>query len=66
MLSPASSTSRASAIHLRPDDNLAVAARPLRKGEAIRVAGRELEVLDSVPLGHKVAVEDIREGEAIR
>jgi altronate hydrolase len=66
MLSPASFTTRAAAIHLRSDDNLAVAARPLRKGEAIRVAERELEVLDSVPLGHKVALDDIHEGEAIR
>jgi altronate hydrolase len=54
------------AIHLRPEDNLAVAARQLKRGEAIRIDEREVVLREPVQLGHKLAVEDIREGEPIR
>jgi altronate hydrolase len=53
-------------LHLRREDNLVVAARHVKRGEVIRVEGREIELRDPVPLGHKVATTAIRKGEPIR
>src|SRR5262245_49757840 len=53
------------AVHLRPDDNVAVAARPLAPGSEVRVNGRTVTVHDRVGLGHKLALCDIRAGEAV-
>jgi altronate hydrolase len=54
------------AILLRPDDSVAVAARPLRAGSALDLSGRTIEVREPIGLGHKVAVVDLDEGEAVR
>ncbi len=53
-------------VHLHPEDNIAVAARTLPAGEVRQVAGKLLQLLDPVKLGHKVAVEPIATGDAIR
>jgi altronate hydrolase len=53
------------AIHLRPADNVAVAARTLPVGSEIEFSGRILTVLGRVGLGHKVAVRPIPAGEAV-
>ncbi|MBI4604474.1 MAG: altronate dehydratase [Planctomycetes bacterium] len=52
-------------VHLRPEDNVAVAARHLRPGETVRAGGREVALRDAVNLGHKVALADIREGQPV-
>src|SRR2546426_185740 len=57
---------RQAVVHLQPQDNLAVACRPLRRGETIRVAGRDLTIHDAVNLGHKVATTDVKKGEPLR
>jgi altronate hydrolase len=55
-----------SAVHLRPDDNVAVAARPLAPGAAVQVNGHSVTIGDRVGAGHKLAVRPIAKGEAVR
>src|SRR4051812_6286305 len=53
------------AVHLRPADNTAVAARTLPPGLEVEFAGRPLTVRDRVGLGHKLAVRPIPAGEPV-
>jgi altronate hydrolase len=53
------------AVHLRPADNVAVAARPLQAGLEVADNGHALKLGGRVGLGHKFALRDIRKGEAI-
>src|SRR5512136_628606 len=50
------------AILIHPQDNVAVALRPLASGEKISVAGREVSVVEKIPSGHKIAVSVIASG----
>jgi altronate hydrolase len=59
-------TSAPPAVHLRPEDNVAVAARPLAVGSTIRVNGHSVVLAARIGTGHKLAVQDIAKGEAIR
>lgn len=63
MPSPSQATQ---AVLLRPDDNVAVAARPIPQGSQLKLAGRTVEAQEPIGLGHKVAVVDIQAGEPIR
>ena len=54
------------AVLLRGDDNVAVAARPIPKGFALGVGGRSVMVREPIALGHKVAMEPIAAGSAVR
>lgn len=54
------------AVQLRPDDNVAVAARPIAADTEIEYQGRRLRVASRVGLGHKLALEPIAAGEAVR
>ena len=58
-------TAENSAIHLHPSDNVAIARVPLSPGQHLKVGPFELNVLSSVPAGHKVAVFDIHAGETL-
>jgi arabinonate dehydratase len=53
------------AIHLRPNDNIAVAAKPIPPGTEVQIDGRAITVPGAVKLGHKFAVTPIKEGEAV-
>jgi altronate hydrolase len=53
------------AVHLRPEDNTAVAACPLQPGLEIQHNGHTLTVQGRVGLGHKVALRPIQKGEAV-
>ncbi len=53
------------AVHLRPEDNIAVAARNLPAGLEIQYDGRCLVLADRINLGHKLALRDIRKGEQV-
>jgi arabinonate dehydratase len=60
------------AVHLRPEDNVAVAARNLPPGLEVHSsppseggAGGVLTLRDRVGLGHKLAIRNIRKGEAV-
>ena len=52
-------------VHLRPEDNIAVAARHLAAGQVFEHQGRSITVAGRVGLGHKVALVGIRKGEAV-
>jgi altronate hydrolase len=53
------------AVHLRPEDNVAVAARNLPADLEVAVNGNTLRLTRRVGLGHKLALCAIRKGEAI-
>jgi altronate hydrolase len=53
------------AVHLRPEDNVAIAARPLPAGGQVQLNGTTLTLPDRISLGHKIALCDINQGEAI-
>ena len=54
------------AVHLRPEDNVAIAARPLQPGQEFQFDGAVFTVSRRVGLGHKIAVRPIAKGEAVR
>jgi altronate hydrolase len=53
------------AVHLRPEDNIAVAARNLQPGLNVQVNGATLRLADRVGMGHKLALCPIQQGQAI-
>jgi hypothetical protein len=57
---------RPAVLRLAPADNVAVALRPLRKGESITVDGVALVVVEAIDLGHKLATEAIEAGGKVR
>jgi altronate hydrolase len=52
-------------IQLRPQDNIAVAAKNIPAGTEIQVNGHAIKLSSTVRLGHKFAVQPIKEGEAV-
>ncbi len=54
------------AFRLRPEDNVAVAARPLPAGTEVRVNGSAVTLAARVGAGHKLALRAIAKGEAVR
>ena len=54
------------AIHLHPQDNICVAARPLAAGTSLRVDGQTIQLREAIPMGHKVAVRPIAKDEPAR
>lgn len=58
------------AVHLHPDDNVAVARRFLPSGTHIllgeALGNRELILKSSIPIGHKLALEEIPSGSQVR
>ena len=53
------------AVHLRPEDNVAVAARDLPPGQEIDFSGGRLTVVRRVGMGHKLALRPIPQGQAV-
>ncbi len=54
-----------SAIKINPEDNVAVALRPLEAGESLEVADTAVVLRDGIPQGHKFALCALREGENV-
>ncbi|MGL4555800.1 MAG: UxaA family hydrolase [Gemmataceae bacterium] len=54
------------AVHLRPEDNVAIAAKHLPDGQTLHVGGRAVTLAGRIGLGHKIALEKIPKGDAIR
>ena len=50
---------------LAPQDNVAVALRPLRAGETVAIDGVSVTVDRDVAVGHKIAASDIAPGATI-
>lgn len=61
-----SSNNRPFVIHLQPTDNVCVAVAELEAGCALEVDGRQFRLSGPVPMGHKIATEDIAKGEPVR
>lgn len=54
-------------IQIAKHDNVIVALSPIVKGTVLSVNGREIQVLEEIPQGHKMAVEDIpKNGQIIK
>ena len=53
------------AVHLRPADNIAVAARPIPPATQLTHGNITLTIATPVPMGHKFAVGPIKEGDAV-
>ena len=54
------------AVHLRPEDNIAVAARHLPPGMELQLDDSRTTTLESrIGMGHKIALRPIRKGEAV-
>src|SRR5712692_7515248 len=53
------------AVHLRPEDNIAVASRHLQPGVQLQYHGSTLTLAQRIGLGHKIALRDIKKGEAV-
>src|SRR5262249_17235943 len=54
------------AVHLRPNDNVAVAARHLAPGQEVHAGAHTVTLAGRVGLGHKIALVPIPKGEAVR
>ena len=46
-------------------DSLVTCVKAMQKGESIVVDGNEIEILEDIPVYHKVAVADIKKGEPV-
>jgi altronate hydrolase len=53
------------AVHLRPQDNIAVARRPIPAAKELRIDGTTVKLPAAIKMGHKFAVRPVREGDAI-
>ncbi len=52
-------------VKINQNDNVAVALRPIAKGETLQVAGIEVTTLEDIPQGHKFALKPIKSGEDV-
>ena len=52
-------------VQITPRDMVAVALQPLAAGEAVNYGAGEVTPLSDIPMGHKVALRDIKKGEPV-
>jgi len=52
-------------IQINPADNVVVAVKDLQTGASLDINGRTIVVLQDIPAGHKVALQDFKEGDHI-
>lgn len=52
-------------VKINQNDNVAVALRPIEKGETIDVAGAKVTTLEEIPQGHKFALKTVKSGEEV-
>jgi altronate hydrolase len=53
------------AVHLRPEDNIAVAARSLQGGQSFQHNGGVVTLSGRIGMGHKIALAPIHKGQAV-
>lgn len=53
-------------IRIHPADDVAVALRDIAKNTEVEAAGKRFVALDDIPVGHKMALRDLRDGENVR
>ncbi len=56
---------KAGLVRLDPGDNVAVATRPLKRGQTVEIGEQNLTVHAEIPAGHKIAVEAVQVGDSI-
>ena len=49
-------------LRLSPEDNICAVTTTIEAGESIAIAGRLVKVAETLPCGHKMAIEPIRAG----
>lgn len=52
-------------VYLSPKDNICVVAQRLEAGAQVVVAGADLTIRNTLPIGHKIAVRGIAAGETV-
>ena len=52
-------------VQIHHQDNVAVALRPIKKGECLQVGEISVTTLEEIPQGHKFAVKPIKEGQPV-
>ncbi len=52
-------------IKIHEEDNVVVALQAIQKGETVAVCGEQITAAEDVPAGHKMAVQDMEEGESV-
>ena len=52
-------------IRIHEKDNVAVALRPIKKGEELAVGGHKVKTLEEIPQGHKFALRLVAKGEPV-
>ena len=50
-------------IQINPADNVIVAVKDLQAGASLDINGKTIIVLQDIPAGHKVALQDFKEGD---
>ncbi len=55
----------AKVLRINDGDNVVIAAEAIKKGTIITDQGRQIEVLDDIPVGHKIATANIAKGENV-
>jgi altronate hydrolase len=53
------------AVHLRPEDNVVIASRPIAEGSDLEFLGDRLRASRHIKLGHKMAIRLIKKGDAV-
>src|SRR5579872_1410890 len=53
------------AVHLRPQDNVAVTRKPIPAGSELILNGRTIRIPGNIKMGHKFAVKTIEENEPV-
>ena len=56
---------QAAFLKINPADSVVVCLRPMTKGEIIDIDGKQIELLQDTPAGHKVLINDAKEGQDI-
>ena len=52
-------------VKINQNDNVAVALRPLNKGEVLQAAENAVTLMEDIPQGHKFALREIKSGEEV-
>ena len=52
-------------VKINQNDNVAVALRPIAKGETLQVGDHPVTALEEIPQGHKFALKPIEAGEDV-
>lgn len=52
-------------LQINRKDNIAIALKEIEAGDIVKVKSQSIEVLNEIPLGHKIALKDIKKGDKV-